>query len=162
MNDRTVDRALLFRMTAGTLACKFVERLLEYARLRVSQPLQARLNKHYAMHLFEARARLDVPTFDDPAIQRQIDSAASVNGQGVAWGTITMVSGLATTLLKVVTQVGVLAGVLKGQRDGILLAVLCMVPSLTNYLNWQTMGVLPGRGGTCRKGRIDRTVLTNA
>ena len=145
----------------GTLACKLVERLLEYARLRVSQPLQARLNKHYAIHMFEARARLDVPTFDDPAIQRQIDSASSVNGQGVAWGTITMVSGLVTTVLKVVTQVGVLAEVLKDQRDGLLLAVLCMLPSLTDYLKWQTLGVLPGRGGESA-GKPGESILTRS
>ena len=133
-------------MTLGTLGCKLVERVLEHARSLVTFPLRARLNSHYTVRIFEARARLDVPTFDDPASQRQLDSASSVNGQGVAWGTISMVSSLVSTFLKIVTQVSVLAEVLKHQPDGLLLAILCVAPSMTDYLKRQT-GSFIGHGG---------------
>lgn len=147
MERRTVDKSLLAHMTLGALGCKLAERLLEAARSKVSLPLQDRINKHYAVRLFEARARLDLPTFDDSAVQRQLDSASSVNGQGVAWGTISMVSGLVSTFLKIATQVTVLATVLKSQRDGLLLAVLCLIPSLSDYMNLQSAVSVPGRGG---------------
>ncbi|PSS06636.1 hypothetical protein PHLCEN_2v3592 [Hermanssonia centrifuga] len=120
--------------------------LLSYAKRRVSYPLSARLKQHYSIHIFEARARLDVPTFEDPAVQRQLDSASSFNGQSVAWGTFTMVSGLATTAVKVVTQVSVLADVLKTQQDGPLLALLSFVPSLGEWLGWQRASLLVGGG----------------
>ena len=147
MEHRTVDQSLLLRMTLGTLVCKFVGHLLAFAHSKVSHPLQARLNKHYAIRLFAAQARLDVPTFDDPAVQRQIDSASSVNGQGVAWGTVSMVSGLVSTLVKIVTQISVLVEVLKDQRDGLLLAVLCLLPSISDYIKLQAGISFPGRGG---------------
>jgi hypothetical protein len=106
---------------------------------RVTFPLKARLKQYYSVHLFEARARLDVPTFDDPAVQRQLDTASHVNGQSVAWGTFTMLSGLMSTALKVVSQVGVLASVLKDQPDGLLLAIVSFAPEMTQWFQWQHM-----------------------
>ncbi len=40
-----------------------------------------------------------------------------------------MVSGIATTPVKIITQVSVLFGVLTTQQDGLLLALLSFVPS---------------------------------
>jgi len=40
-------------------------------------------------------ARLDLPTFEDPAVQRQTQAAWSTTGQSsVAWDTINMTAGL--------------------------------------------------------------------
>lgn len=147
MESRTVDKALLARMTLGALGCKLIERLLQYIGSQVARPLGSRVNKHFGTRLFEARARLDVVTFDDPAVQRQLDSVASTNGQGVAWGTISMFTSLVAMSLKIITQVSVLAEVLKNQRDGLFLAFLCMLPTLSDYMDLLSPGSFPGRGG---------------
>ena len=51
-------------------------------------------------------------------------------------------------MIKVVTQVVVLAGVLKSQPDGPLLAVLSILPGLTQYFSSDPLG-FRGVGGTC-------------
>lgn len=126
--------------------CRILTRLLKYAKSHVTVPLRARLKQHYSVHLFAARARLDVPTFEDPSIQRQLDSASHVNGQSVAWGTFTMLSGLMTTAIKVISQTSVLARVLKDQQDGPLLAVVSFAPEVVQWLQWQKVS-LHGGGG---------------
>lgn len=148
VDTRTVEKPLLIRITAGMWVCAIMGRLLKYAKNRVTFPLRARLKQHYSLHLFHARARLDVPTFDDPAVQRQLDSASHVNGQSVAWGTFTMLSGLMTTVIKIVSQIAVLATVLKDQQDGPLLAVVSFAPALMEWVQWQK-GALQSGGGMC-------------
>lgn len=148
VDTRTVEKPLLIRITAGMWVCAIMGRLLKYAKNRVTFPLRARLKQHYSLHLFHARARLDVPTFDDPAVQRQLDSASHVNGQSVAWGTFTMLSSLMTTLIKIVSQIAVLATVLKDQQDGPLLAVVSFAPALMEWVQWQK-GALQSGGGQC-------------
>lgn len=142
-----MDKTLLAHMTLAALACKLAERFLQWLRGIIAHPLGNRVNKHYGMKLFEARARLDVMTFDDPAVQRQLDSASSVNGQGVAWGTISMFTGLVSTFLKIVTQIAVLAEVLNTQKDGLFLALLSMLPTLSEYFGVMSPGPYPGRRG---------------
>ena len=126
--------------------CRILTRLLNYAKSRITFPLKARLKQHYSVHLFAARARLDVPTFEDPAVQRQLDTASHVNGQSVAWGTFTMLSGLLTTAIKVVSQISVLVRVLKDQPDGPLLAVVSFVPELMQWMKWQKVNLHGGAG----------------
>ena len=146
MDSRSVDTELLFRVTFGMWVCRILTRLLKYAKSRVTFPLKARLKQHYSVHLFAARARLDVPTFEDPSVQRQLDTASHVNGQSVAWGTFTMLSGLMTTAIKVVSQTSVLARVLHGQRDGPLLAIVSFAPEVIQWLQWQKVSLHAGGG----------------
>lgn len=148
VDTRTVDRPLLLQVTAGTIACKIVSRFLQWGKESVTQPLNARLHKHYTLHAFHARARLDVPTFDDPAVQRQLDSTTNINGMSVAWNTFQLVSELANASVRVISQVSVLATVLRNQPDGPMLAALSAIPALTDCFRWQ-VSFFTGAGGTC-------------
>ena len=159
MESRTVDKTVLTRMTLAALGCKLVERFLQWLSRTIAYPLGSRVNKHYGVKLFEARARLDVMTFDDPIVQRQLDSASSVNGQGVAWGTISMFTGVASTFLKIVTQVTVLAEVLRSQKDGLFLATLSMLPTLSDYFDILSPGPFPGRRGGGGEYRFGPSIL---
>lgn len=126
--------------------CRILTRLLNYAKSQVTFPLKARLKQHYSAHLFAARARLDVPTFEDPAVQRQLDTASHVNGESVAWGTFKMLSGLMTTAIKVVSQISVLARVLRDQPDGLLLAIVSFAPEVLQWMQWQKVHIHGGTG----------------
>ncbi|KAG6373075.1 hypothetical protein JVT61DRAFT_6673 [Boletus reticuloceps] len=61
-------------------------------------------------------ARLDVPTFEDPAIRRQLQAAWSASqGSSIAWDTIRMTSDILTTVIQLFSQVSV--SVVSHQRD---------------------------------------------
>jgi hypothetical protein len=94
-------------------------RLLSYCKDRVQNPLNKRIKQHYSTHIFRAMARLDVPTFEDPAIQRQMESAWSSSGRSsVCWDTIQMASAIMSTTMRLFSQISVLVSVLHSQRDG--------------------------------------------
>lgn len=149
VDTRSVEKSLLIRVTFGMWVCRILTRLLRYAKNRITFPLKARLKQHYSVHLFAARARLDVPTFEDSAVQRQLDSASHVNGQSVAWGTFTMLAGLMSTAVKVLSQTSVLIRVLKDQPDGPLLAIVSFAPETTQWLQWQKVTLYTGAGMIC-------------
>jgi len=135
VDQRTVDKELLFTVAGGRIACTFAARLLGHCKDRVQTPLNKRIKQHYSTHIFRAMARLDVPTFDDPAVQRQMESAWSTTGRSsVCWDTIQMASGIVSTLMRLVSQVSVLTSVLHNQRDGWVLK-MCQLSANTHVLN---------------------------
>ena len=109
-------------------------------------PLKSRLRQHYTAHSFHARARLDVPTFDDPVVQRQLDATTGMNGGSVAWSTLQMVTELVNAAVRVASQLTVLISVLKNQPDGPLLAVVSVIPSIADRLRRQNIGFNAGGG----------------
>lgn len=133
----------------GSIACRVLERFLRYYKTRVMLPLKSRLRQHYTAHSFHARARLDVPTFDDPAVQRQLDATAGVNGGSVAWSTLQMVTELTNAAVRVISQLAVLISVLKDQPDGPLLAILSVLPSVADWVHRQNL-TFNAAGGTWR------------
>ncbi|KAI0089816.1 P-loop containing nucleoside triphosphate hydrolase protein [Irpex rosettiformis] len=140
VETRTVDKNILLNTTLGSIGCSLATRIISIAKNKVQRPLQTRLRRHYVSHIFRARARLDVPTFDDPAVQRQLDSVSSIGNTTVAWQTVNLVTSLGGVVIKVVSQVAVLAGVLSSQPDGVLLAVLSILPGLLQYFSSDPLG----------------------
>ena len=137
VDKRAVDKALLLRVAIGRFSCTMVSRLLSYLKSRLTLPLNQKIKKHYSLHIFHAMARLDVPTFQDPIVQRQLEEAYSsfrFGRSSFAWETVVMTIRLSTSLLQLATQVTVLIGVLQGQRDGPLLAFLSFADPLFNWM----------------------------
>lgn len=149
MEKRSVDKDVLLQVAAGRVACTVAERLLQYSRSRIALPLNMAIKQFYSAHIFNAMARLDVPTFEDPAIQRQLESAWSTSWKSsVAWETIEVTSNVIMTIIRVLSQVSVLIGVLRDQQDGTLLAVLSFSQSLFQWFsvrrsNFKSMGAFP-------------------
>lgn len=145
VDKRTLDKVLLMRVTTGLISVKIASRLLSHAKMRVEYPIQMRLKQFYSVHLFNARARLDVPTFDDEAIQRQLDTTNLRHGQSVAWTTLSMLFSLASALIRLVSQVSIVWQVLRNQPDGPLLAALSLIQSLSDVIQWQaSVNILRG------------------
>lgn len=134
VESRTVDKNFLLHVSIGRIACAITERLLDYAKRSISFPLQARLKQHYAVHLFQARARLDLPTFEDPAVQRQLEDASGTSRGSIAWTTFQMISTAGSTAVQIVSQTTVLARILREQQDGPLLASISLLQSVFDWL----------------------------
>ncbi|KAI0668740.1 P-loop containing nucleoside triphosphate hydrolase protein [Trametes maxima] len=143
IDTRTVDKDLLFRICLGRIACALGRRIFSHALQELRVPLSRRLKQQYSLHLFHARARLDLPTFEDPMVQRQLEDASSTSGS-IAWDTLVMASGIASTAVQVVSQLSVLARVLGAQQDGVLLAVLSFSASLSDWVTrWTVLAQAP-------------------
>uniref|UniRef100_A0A0W0G9X5 Putative P-loop containing nucleoside triphosphate hydrolase protein n=1 Tax=Moniliophthora roreri TaxID=221103 RepID=A0A0W0G9X5_MONRR len=112
VDQRTVDKKLLLHVAVGRF--------------------------FYSVRIFRTIARLDVPTFDDAGIQRQFEQVfAGDSRSSVAWEVIRMAINISTTTIQLLSQLSVLATVLKGQRDGTLLALLCFSRSLFDWVQYQ-------------------------
>ncbi|KAG8220222.1 P-loop containing nucleoside triphosphate hydrolase protein [Butyriboletus roseoflavus] len=136
VEKRTVDRDILLHVAAGRVACTIAERLLQYSKYHISHPLNLAIKQFYSTHIFHAMARLDLPTFEDPAVQRQLESAWSTSWKSsVPWDTIQMTSNVLMTAIRLLSQVSVLITVLRRQQDGTLLALLSFSQSLFQWFS---------------------------
>lgn len=98
---------------------------------RISRPLNARIKQYYTVHMFSVLARLDVPTYDDPLVQRQLEQAFPSNSrQTVIWRTVVGVINMGSTAIMLLSQLSVLSNVLKNQQDGTLIAILSFSHSI--------------------------------
>ena len=135
---------MLIRVCLGRIGCSVARRLLTHVVNEIRTPLARRLKAQYSLHLFHARARLDLPTFEDPLVQRQLEEASSTSGS-IAYDTLMMGWGIVSTLIQVVSQISVLAQVLGAQRDGVLLAILSFATSMSDWVNrWNVLGTQQG------------------
>ncbi|TRM62953.1 P-loop containing nucleoside triphosphate hydrolase protein [Schizophyllum amplum] len=148
VDERAVDTEQLFRVASGRFACSIAERLLRHAKSRVGPSLNKRIKQHYAIHTFRSLARLDVPTFDDAAVQTQLQQSVAPNSRTtIAWNTVTMALNILSTALRLASQFLVLARVLVEQRDGVLLASLSFAQSLFSIMNFKKdFGLAGGEG----------------
>ncbi|KAJ7222600.1 P-loop containing nucleoside triphosphate hydrolase protein [Mycena pura] len=124
VQHRTVDRHVLFKVAASRLICGAVSRVLRYGESLLYRPLNERILRHYAVQSFRARARLDVPTYSDSAILRQLDNSSTSSRTSVAWTNVVMILTLLSTGVELASQFSVLVNMLGAQRDGPLLATL--------------------------------------
>lgn len=131
VEHRTVDKSLLFQVATGRFVCSLTTRVLRYTKQRLAVPLNARIKQHYSVHMYHAMARLDLPTFDDPKVQRQLESSFPTSSRSsIAWDTVTMIFHIMTTAIQLVSQLSVLIRVLNNQQDGPLLAFLSFTEAL--------------------------------
>ena len=81
-------------------------------------------------------SRLDVPTFDDPAIQRQLRQAVPTDHAHatIAFRAVTTTLRAFATVIQVLSQLSVLINLLKGQPDGILLAFLSFAHGFIQWI----------------------------
>lgn len=136
VEKRTVDKDVLLRVAAGRMACTIAERVFHYARSRITTPLNLSIKRYYSTHIFHAMARLDLPTFEDPAVQRQLESSWTTSWKSsLAWETIEITTNMFMTFIRLLSQLSVLVGILRDQPDGPLLAILSFSQSLFQWFS---------------------------
>ncbi|KAI0056772.1 P-loop containing nucleoside triphosphate hydrolase protein [Artomyces pyxidatus] len=146
VDDRTVDKRVLFQVAGGRMTCSLIERVSRIVEHRVSSALNNRIKQYYSGHIFHAMARLDVPTYEDPVVSSQLDSVIPTNRHSIVWSTLSGLLNTGTNGLRLCTQSFVLLGVLQEQRDGHLLTLLTFSNHALSLLS-PDQGLL-GTGGT--------------
>jgi hypothetical protein len=139
MEKRTVETDILLEIAAGRMMAATATRVLKYAQRRLGMRLNWRIRAFYSVHIFRSMARLDVPTFNDPVVQQQLEDAISSSGNSsAAWDTITAASHIASLALELASRLLVLIDVLRNQRDGPLLAFLCFGQSALQWSSYRS------------------------
>ena len=114
-------------IAAGQLACTVASFFIDRIQRQVSDPLNARIRRWWALHCFHAHARLDYPTFTRSDVKRQLGGITeNYWGQSVIWCTLELLADLISVFTRLIAQALVLVQVLRGQHDGPLLAVLTL------------------------------------
>jgi ABC-type multidrug transport system fused ATPase/permease subunit len=145
VETRSIDSHLLIRVAAGRFLCQAATRISRHVKSRLAHPLNSRIKQYYSVHTFRAMARLDAPTFDDPAVQRQLEDSLSPNSRStIAWDAVTTALHILATLIQLTSQLSVLISVLRHQRDGPLLALLSFAHSLYEWFSSTSPFVKPG------------------
>lgn len=81
-------------------------------------------------------SRLDVPTFNDPAVQGQLNQALPDYMRGnVAFRALTTALRVLSTTVQLLSQLSVLLTLLKDQPDGFLLAFLSFAHGIYSWSN---------------------------
>ncbi|KAF9266927.1 P-loop containing nucleoside triphosphate hydrolase protein [Marasmius fiardii PR-910] len=134
IEHRTVDKDLLFHIALGRVLCSSVTIFFDWGKTRLARYLNLLIKQYYSGHMFQTMARLDVPTFEDSGIQRQLEQVFTPDSRtSIAWEVVTVAVRLFTTVLQLASQLSVLVTVLKHQRDGPLLAVLSFSQTLFTW-----------------------------
>ncbi|KAF7319930.1 ABC transporter related protein [Mycena kentingensis (nom. inval.)] len=124
VEHRVFDRNILFKVVLSRLGCNLATRMLHYAGTKLYRPLNERIRQYYAVQLFSARARLDVPTYSDSSVLRQLDGVQVSSRTSLAWNSVLETFQIVTTAVELISQFSVLITMLRNQRDGVLLATL--------------------------------------
>lgn len=144
VDKRTVDTDHLIRIAGGRVLCAAAEQILDAASWKVSTALNGRIRQFYSTHIFHSVARLDVPTWDDPVVAAQIDSVIPKDSNTIAWAAITCLVQTGSTVVRLFSQTAVLMGVLRGQRDGLLLSLLSFAGDAFTCFNFTYAGDIGG------------------
>ncbi|OCH85359.1 P-loop containing nucleoside triphosphate hydrolase protein [Obba rivulosa] len=145
VDTRAVDKSLLLRIVAGTMCCSVSQSLLSFWSHKINVPLEQRLNQHFDQHLFRARARLDLPTYEDPVIQHQLAGVTPSNGRSIAVTTVYITTGVMQACLYVIGQFAVMFHVFREQPDALLLALFMLAALLMQQAGGRFGGVITAR-----------------
>ncbi|KAJ7691891.1 P-loop containing nucleoside triphosphate hydrolase protein [Mycena rosella] len=124
IENRSVERYLLFQVAASRLVCAAITRLPFYGQSLLFRPLNDRIQQHYAVKTFHAQARLDIPTYTNSAVQRQLDNSSAGSRTSIAWNNVLKIFELLSTVIELVSQFSVLISMLRDQRDGPLATII--------------------------------------
>ncbi|KIY69884.1 P-loop containing nucleoside triphosphate hydrolase protein [Cylindrobasidium torrendii FP15055 ss-10] len=142
---RTVDTSLLMTIASYRLGCGLLIQGVSRFENALEPLLAARLQRHYSIHMFRARSRLDVPTWNDKIVQDKLSRTSqmimgpSKDPSTVVLELLETVLRLSTGVVSIVSQSLVLARVLRGQPDGPLLVTATCLPHIVRLMSMNTM-----------------------
>ena len=136
VDKHTLDPGHLLRVVCGRALCSAADHFLSYTRNALSSALNRCCRQYYSTHIFHAMARLDVPTWDDPAVASQINALSPRRpSRTISWAVIVTFVETVSVVLRMLSQTVVLFGVLRGHKEGFLFALLTLASHFVSYLN---------------------------
>ena len=133
IDSGSIDRHLLFRVLFFRISCVGLFRIARMAQTQTSARIVSKMRTHYAEHILHAHSRLDVPTYNDPAVQGQLQSAR-YSRSNAAWSCIKTIITFISAVIQLLTQVSVLISVLKDQPDGTWFALLSFAQPIMSWV----------------------------
>ena len=95
------------------------------------------MNEHFNEEVFNATARLDLPTSDDKVVKgklKGITDGPQGSRYGVVWGSLSIIFGLFFSTARLVAELGLLAKVVSDQRDGVYFAIVLVGQELLKLI----------------------------
>ncbi|KDQ19843.1 hypothetical protein BOTBODRAFT_142532 [Botryobasidium botryosum FD-172 SS1] len=123
IEKKEVDKERLLCVLMAQAICSAVDNMCAHFIRRNGRKLQRRVEKVFDRHLFHARIRLDVPTFEDPVVQGRLNACYNFSGS-MGWAIFEEVLSSAVETVNLVSRVSVVAQQLRDQQGGIL-TIIC-------------------------------------
>ena len=141
IDNRAVDAHFLFWVAGGRALCTAAECTLGYASEKVSKALDVRTQQLYSRRIFRSMARLDVPTWDDPAVSSHIDGLRPdySHADTVAWTAIMSLVKTGSAFLRMLSEALVLFRVLREQGGGTLLVLVSLASKAVSHLTFNSI-----------------------
>ena len=128
------------------MSCSVFTFILRRVQQRVEIPLNGRIRRWWAVHSFHAHARLDLPTFEQGKVRKDLkDTLDNYWGDAVIWQCLELVIAIFSLAMRLAVQVVVLVKVLRVQKDGVLLGLLTLLGETISFLS-RTGLMKPVRG----------------
>jgi hypothetical protein len=137
VDERRLDEKLLIFASVGRIYCSIADAFLEYCEERLRVPIDLLIKEHFDKEVFSVMAHLDVPTCDDKVMKARLSGAtarASVDHYSIVWGSLSVILNMATSVTRLVTELGLLAKVAGGQQDGTSFAIAHLGQELIRVL----------------------------
>ena len=129
----TVDTRRLLQACAGRIACTIASTVLQHIRRKANARLDRRIQRWHSQRSFEARARLDLPTFGLRTTQAAV-AGLSNSGRSMVWQALRIAIEMFSNGVRLVTQALALIDVLQGHGDERLLTWMTLAAeSLTLF-----------------------------
>ena len=136
VDKHTLDPGHLLRVVCGRALCSAASHFLYSTCNALSSALNRCCRQYYSTHIFHAMVRLDVPTWDDPAVASQINALSPRPPHTISWAVIATFVDTVSVVLRMLSQTVVLFGVLRGHKEGLLFALLTLASHFVSYLNF--------------------------
>ncbi|EJD55701.1 P-loop containing nucleoside triphosphate hydrolase protein [Auricularia subglabra TFB-10046 SS5] len=140
LNTALETQTINLRVVAMVIASKMLIRVLKLAMRKhaniSTQLLRRRIQNHFIRHLVRVRARLDVPTFTDGPISRQLESATgSEHGEAAqGWGALSQFWDMVTTVMSLTLSLVVVFSMLWQNERVLPLACVAFVQPIFEAL----------------------------
>ena len=127
-----IDPKQLMLACAGRLACTFAASALQIVLAGAQKKINTHVQRSNAVRTFALQAHLDLPTSELPEVVQKIhaQSSADVTGVTALWDAVHVVFSIFSTGIQLSGQGAVLFGLLRGQRQAMLVATLPLIPQL--------------------------------
>ncbi|KAH7099509.1 P-loop containing nucleoside triphosphate hydrolase protein [Auriculariales sp. MPI-PUGE-AT-0066] len=129
LETRKVDQRWLLYIASARALCVAGRWLTTSIQSSIADPIARGLRVHFAQHILKSHLRLDVPTYDDVAVTRQL---WSVNEDcfGGPWLALQSLISLVINALQMCMSCIVLLSLLWDRKDSISLVIVTLLPAL--------------------------------
>ncbi|KAH7100219.1 P-loop containing nucleoside triphosphate hydrolase protein [Auriculariales sp. MPI-PUGE-AT-0066] len=134
LETRKVDEHWLAYIALARALCVAAEWLNQLVQSSTYNPLRRSLDLQFAQHILKAHLRIDLPTYGDAAVARQLESASERN-RGGPWSAVQSLVRWTTGIVNAWTTFVVLMSLLWNRKECIPLAIVSLLPPLADAFN---------------------------